>query len=476
MSGIVGGMAIATVQQRESRPQGAMLLKATSVDDLVVAGYASVELVDKQGDLITTGALNKAFRKFMSNDRYRNVQLAHSNIQVGDVVGTYTDNNGRVWKSEVDDTGLFVVIKLRNDIEKAREVAAEIRKGNLRAFSIGGQAFKRVNKSDGMRGSYREIQDMELHEVTICEKGINTESTFRILKEDTNMAETEVVEQLHSVLERLSKRLDDSEDMEKGKPPWLDDDKDSDSSDDKKDDKKDSKKDDKDEKMAYEDDDTTEKGAGFDDVITLDYLNWMENTLKSGGVDTAEARAHFEAVEKGYRPEDKSDHRGQPALGIVGEGITAPKANFGAGGKGNKFAIRASEDKWNPPKGNQFVIKENVSPAQVEEAYEVFKAAAMEQSFKSELNDVFTERLQGELTTKHQHESKAAYDPREPVDRLEKAVLELANRIDGITTEDGSVAIRKSEPEIEIPSTEHLANISWDEVHGLANKALRGGE
>ena len=40
------------------------------------------------------------------------------------------------------------LFQLRNDIEKAREVAAEIRKGNLQGFSIGGQAFKRVRKSD----------------------------------------------------------------------------------------------------------------------------------------------------------------------------------------------------------------------------------------------------------------------------------------------------------------------------------------
>ena len=175
---------VLSAARQSDRPSGAVLLKAHRIDDLVIAGYASVELVDKQGDLITTSALNKAFKKFMENPQYSNVQLAHSNIQVGEVIPTYTDTNGRMWKSEVDDTGLFVVIKLRNDIEKAREVAAEIRKGNLRSFSIGGQAFKRVNKSDGMRGSYREIQDMELHEVTICEKGINTESTFKILKED----------------------------------------------------------------------------------------------------------------------------------------------------------------------------------------------------------------------------------------------------------------------------------------------------
>ncbi len=460
-------MVIAAARQQNIHPNGAVLLKAQSIDDLIIAGYASVELVDKQGDLITTGALNKAFRKFMSDPSFTNVQLAHSNIQVGNVVKSYTDSNGRVWKSEVDDTGLFVVIKLRNDIEKAREVASEIRKGNLRAFSIGGQAFKRVNKSDGMRGSYREIQDMELHEVTICEKGINTESTFRILKEDKTMAEEQVVEQLHNVLERLSKRLE--EDGEDKKPAFLGN---------KDKDKKDDKKEEKDEKMNYSDEGDYAKGDSFDDVITMDYLNWMENTLKSAGVDTAQARSHFEALEKGYSPgEDGASHRGQPPLGIVGEGSNAPKANFGSGGKGNKFAIRASQDKWSPPKGNQFVLKENVSASQLEEAYEVFKAAAMEQNFKDELNGAFTERLQNELMAKANAEAHASYDARAPVDRLEKAVLELATRIDGIGTGAvGGGEIRKSAPAVSIPSTESLATMDWAEVHNLASKALRGGE
>ena len=38
----------------------------------------------------------------MGNPMCRNVQLAHSNIQVGEVVPNYTDTTGRMWKSEVD--------------------------------------------------------------------------------------------------------------------------------------------------------------------------------------------------------------------------------------------------------------------------------------------------------------------------------------------------------------------------------------
>ena len=262
------------IMSRASSAHSPLLLKGIG-DDLICAGYASVEMVDKQGDLITTGALNGAFRKFMENAGCRNVQLAHSNIQVGEVIPEYTDSSGRMWKSEVDDSGMFVVIRLRNDIEKAREVAAEIRKGNLKSFSIGGQAFERVSKSDKERGSYREISRMELHEVTICEKGINPEAQFRILKQETeSMTENDVVTQLHDVMERLSKRLDEAEDEKD----------DSSSSKDKKPDSKKNKnpfadKDKDDDKESLEmSDEGVEKG--FDDIITTDYLNWMESTLK----------------------------------------------------------------------------------------------------------------------------------------------------------------------------------------------------
>ena len=269
----------------EAPIESPILLKARA-SDLVVAGYASVEMIDKQGDLITKNALRSAFGQFMKSPGFRNVQLAHSNIQVGEVVPDYQDTAGRVWKSEVDDTGMFVVIKLRDDIEKAREVAAEIRKGNLKSFSIGGQAFERVNKSDGTRGDYREISRMELHEVTICEKGINPEAQFRILKEDTttgdNMTEeTDTMNELQNVLERLSKRLDDS-DMKADEKAEKADEK-AEKADEKaeKSDEKAEKGDDKSEKMDKSD---------LDDVITTDYLNWLESTVKSAGYDPVAAR------------------------------------------------------------------------------------------------------------------------------------------------------------------------------------------
>ena len=474
-------MAILAAPTGSSHP---LILKGIG-DDLVVAGYASVEMVDKQGDLITRSALKDAFGNFMKADGFRNVQLAHSNIQVGTVIPSYTDSSGRLWKSEVDDTGMFVVIKLRGDIEKAREVASEIRKGNLRSFSIGGQAFERVNKSDQTRGDYREIRRMELHEVTICEKGINPEAQFRILKEDTTGdTMTNTMSELQSVLERLSKKLDKEEDDDKkkkdkeekdaGMPPQLDPDGDGDPGpfgDDKPKKKTPPRDDDEDEPeedgevnedMMYGDD-MTRKG---DDMITMDYLTWLESTAKSAGFDPLAARDHFS---KGYGPgESGFDMRGQGSLEGAGEDDSGkrPQPNFGSAPTGNKNVIKSD-----------YLNANNVSPSEIEAAYEVFKAAATEQQFKSDLNSHFTDRFVKEQKAEADAVAKADFDARGPMVELQKAVLALNERIDNVSSAGGSmIAKSASTANVTIPDTAELANMSWDDVHRLAGKALNGGE
>ena len=485
-------MAILAAPSSSSNP---VILKGIG-DDLVVAGYASVEMVDKQGDLITRSALKDAFGKFMKADGFRNVQLAHSNIQVGSVIPSYTDSSGRMWKSEVDDTGMFVVIKLRGDIEKAREVASEIRKGNLRSFSIGGQAFERVNKSDQTRGDYREIRRMELHEVTICEKGINPEAQFRILKEDTGDNMSNTMSELQSVLERLSKKLDDKKDDEDKETAMMGEDskmhgKDKESKDkgiedlldapDKKDedndgnmketlreareDKKDKPmtddEDDENEDMMYGDDMTKQA----DDMITSDYLIWLEQTAKSAGFDPSAARDHFN---KGYGPGESSfDMRGQGSLEGAGEDDSGkrPQPNFGSAPTGNKNVIKSD-----------YLNQNNVSPSEIEAAYEVYKAAAMEQQFKADLNNNFTERFLKEQKQEADEIAKQEFDARAPMVELQKAVIALNERIDNVSSGGSMIAKSANSATVTIPETADLATMSWDDVHRLADKALNGGE
>jgi HK97 family phage prohead protease len=181
------------------------ILKAQ--DDLMIGGYASIEIVDKQNDLITLKALQEAVDKYMENPKYRNVMTNHSNVQVGEVVKEYRDKNGKLWKTKVDDVGFFVVIKLRDDIEKAKEINRGIRKGTLRSFSIGGQALRKVKKQNSELGEYSEISKLELHEVTICEKGINPEAKFDILKQENEG--NKMTDKLEKALEELDTLLEE---------------------------------------------------------------------------------------------------------------------------------------------------------------------------------------------------------------------------------------------------------------------------
>jgi HK97 family phage prohead protease len=442
-------------------------------NDLIVAGYASVELVDKQGDIITRGALKDAFRKFMEDPKYRNVQLAHSNIQVGEVIPNYTDSEGRLWKSEVDDVGMFVVVQLRNDIEKAKEVSAEIRKGSLRGFSIGGQAFKRMRKSDPKRGDYQEISKLELHEITICEKGINPEATFSILKEDKgekNMTEEnddDMMKQMSDVLTRLEGRLDS---MEKGMPEGLKEHMES------KKDSKDEAKDDK--EKAYmkgddekKDEDDKKKSEEFSDVITSDYLNWMEDTLKSGGVDIDAARAHFDDVNKanlGSTPEsigDGADYFGGQVKGRAQEnGAPSTNAIARTTGSGGKKEVKKSD----------YLDPSLVNEADVEAAYEVYKAAAAEQDYRATLEKQFASRYAQEREEEIAKAEAAAYDARGPLAEIQKSIEALSERIDSATTspEVGETIAKSDAPSVSVPSTEDLARMSWSEVHNLATRAF----
>ena len=440
-------MVMASPLQSARFEGGGTISLLKSDNGLVIAGYASVEMVDKQGDLITTGALKGAFDNFMKADGFRNVQL--------------------------DDAGLFVVIQVRDDIEKAREVANEIRKGALRGFSIGGQAFKRMRKADSEHGDYTEISKLELHEVTICEKGINPEATFRILKEDTTMTEStdmNTMSELSSVLDRINTRLDV---MEKGEMP--------EGLKEHMKDKKDDKDEDKGKEMANDKDDEEKmygsaehKGemekSEYSDVITQDYLHWMENTLKSGGVDIEGARAHFDALEKaqlgGFDNPSSIDGADYFAGQVKGRAQEGGNPSTGAIGKLN------SGSKADVAKG--YLSPEDLTPADLEQAYAAYKAASIEKQLKGTLSEVFADRLAKEQRSEAESRQAQAFDARAPLASIEKAVAALSDRIDNLASGATGTTIQKSAPvsNVEIPSTVDMANMSWEEVHRLAGSVF----
>ena len=382
-------------------------------DNLVIGGYASIEIVDKQNDLITLDALEEAVKKYMEEEKYRNVMSNHSNVQVGEVVEKYRDSNGVLHKTGVDDVGFYVVIKMRDDIEKAKEISRGIRKGTLRSFSIGGQAISKRQRKSEEFGEYNEIEKLELHEVTVCEKGINPEAKFDILK----MEEKEMSEKLEKALEELndlmkqvnSLRKEEEEEMEKGDmSEMMDTDED----------EKMMSEEEKmggEMKMADEDDDMEEKA--LDEDSTRDYEAGEE--VVSGGNPVA-----------------------TPAPLKVSKGLE--NADFST---------------------------LDLSAENVEKAYEAFKAERLEAMAYDSLNKEFSDRLEAELSVKKSAAERAEYDARNDVAALKEEFAELRKSLSAESDE-----IRKArEVAFELPegiptNLQEAADISWSDIHSIVER------
>ena len=155
--------------------------KFEATEPMVVGGPASVEIIDREGHMVTTEAMEKAFTKYMANFRTRNTMVLHSDVQVGWALPAYINKGGQIFKSGVDGKGLFFICELRDDTRIAEKVREQVNEGRLKSYSIAGSATKVQNMQKGLM-PYMQVDDMELAEVTICEKGVNQGAGFDLLK------------------------------------------------------------------------------------------------------------------------------------------------------------------------------------------------------------------------------------------------------------------------------------------------------
>lgn len=431
-----------------------LLKSSASNGELYVAGYASVDMVDKQGDRIPVDALKKAFGQFMGNKAFRNVQLAHSGIQVGEVVDSHTDSQGRLWKSEVDNHGLFVVCKIRNDIQKAREVQKQIRNGDLRAFSIGGQALFRVSKTTPELGSHREITDLELHEITLCKKGINPESTYTILKMqgDDDMTNSEMLKEikdgLNNVLSELTKGDDKEEKEEKAYKGEM--------------------KEMKEEK---------EMKKGEEDALA--YIETLEKFAHDSGVDLNAVRDHF-GLEKAYMLEQGQggySHRGQGDEIGSGEDATEPAYPALPSPSGNQYVIKSPSVPsmgMNAPSGNANVIKQ-LTPETLEKGYRTYAALRDEEALKGLVEKEWKQRYDAE--TQEALEVRKANDVGLQLNALRNEIASLKSNPTDISKSDNTPSMPSTQ--IRVPTHEEFAQMGsdlegWRAAEALAQRALRG--
>ena len=401
---------------------GDMLLKADverdftilKSDELVIGGYASIEMVDKQNDLITLNALDEAVKKYMGEQKYRNVMSNHSNVQGGEVVEKYRDKNGIIHKTGVDDVGFYVVIKMRDDIEKAKEISRGIRKGTLRSFSIGGQAISKKQRTSDDYGEYNEIDRLELHEVTICEKGINPEAKFDILKSEVekNMSEKleKALEELNSLMKQVG-QLNKEEDEEMNAMPK---------------------------------EGTDEEAKAMTPVKA-------DDESEEEDMEMADMEDEEEDLDKSLDEDSTRDYE-------AGEEVVS---------NGNPTAAPAALSVAKGLESGDFTTL-NLSAENVEKAYEAYKAEQLEKLAYDNLSKTFADRFTAELEVKKSSAERAEYDARTDVASLKEEFAELRK---ALTEKDDE--IRKTQevafdlPENFPTTVEEAGNMSWADIHDL---------
>ena len=399
-----------------TRNDGFSILKARS-DDLMIGGYASIEIVDKQNDLITLKALNEAVTKFMGDSKFRNVMTNHSNVQVGEVVDSYRDTSGRLWKSEVDDVGFFVVIKLRDDIEKAKEVGRNIRKGSLRAFSIGGQALQKVKKSHENLGDYNEISKLELHEITICEKGINPEARFDILKQDKG--DINMSEKLEKALAELDTLLEEVNTL-------------------RKEEEMDGKGHTEEHEMADDDMERGDYEMADGDMEEAD----EEGDKEAGEYQDAETKAYLRTLD------GAGNQIGEPADRIV--------INNGKPTSSDMPVVKAF--------GNGEFDTLDLSVGNIEKAYEAFRQEQLETLAYDNLKKSFQARFTTEITARENTIAKQNYDAQSEIASLKDEFTQLRK---SLTAEKETILKAQEESAVQLPSMDEMANMDWSDIHKM---------
>lgn len=167
-----------------------VIYNAEEGQELIVAGYASPQVIDRQKHLITKEALARDLPRFLAHPHYRNAMLLHSNVQVGEVLPKWCHPlTGECWETKVDDVGLFSVIKVRTDPNRPSivdKVIADIQAGKIASFSISADAPFESRRYECVDGACFWIIDaIEFYEITLCEQPVNQDANFTILSKST---------------------------------------------------------------------------------------------------------------------------------------------------------------------------------------------------------------------------------------------------------------------------------------------------
>ncbi|MFH1547328.1 MAG: DUF5661 family protein, partial [bacterium] len=110
----------------------------------------------------------------------------NSDVQVGWMLPAFINKKGETFRSGVDDKGFYLITEVRPDSQVADRVRKGIQSGDFKSYSIAGTATEKQIVTKSSR-TYMQVDGLELAEITICEKPVNQESHFKMLKGESSV-------------------------------------------------------------------------------------------------------------------------------------------------------------------------------------------------------------------------------------------------------------------------------------------------
>jgi hypothetical protein len=168
-------------------------------NDIILYGPASWELLDREGDFITTEAQRHFLRKLFNQvpERYRNIMDEHKNFQAGEPLLTFKTSDGRSLYSHVHEKGLMLITKVRPEdgLEKTRALRESVLNGSYKSYSIAGRPIRFEKKLEkGQEITYH--YDIDPDEISLCRVGVNPQARFEVVQKGitTNTNTANIVE------------------------------------------------------------------------------------------------------------------------------------------------------------------------------------------------------------------------------------------------------------------------------------------
>ena len=172
----MNNLNLATVESVDNKFVISMPFAKVNKEKRTVSGFATLDNVDRHGDIVTKEASKKAFDNFR-----KNIREMHGPVAVGKMVD-FKEDSFFDPETQKKYNGVYVTAYISKGAQDAWEKCLD---GTYSGFSIGGNIIDaKMEKSDDGSESRRVIHNYDLHELSLVDSPANQLANFMSIEKN----------------------------------------------------------------------------------------------------------------------------------------------------------------------------------------------------------------------------------------------------------------------------------------------------